>query len=144
MIKYKAGYKYRLEQDFDIHVGIYPSDDIRMDYLFLSIEGYLFIKKGYAWDGPSGEIKLGLIRLDFTPDTKPTMTPSLVHDALYQLMRQKQISLSHRLHVDKLFHKMLLERRFSKWKAWLWYKAVRWGARKSALPENKREVLTAP
>jgi hypothetical protein len=42
------------------------------------ISGYLILKAGYAWDGPSGP----------TLDSKDFMRGSLVHDAIYQLIRE--------------------------------------------------------
>jgi len=41
-------------------------------------DGGLLIKAGYSWDGPSGS----------AIDTKNFMQGSLVHDALYQLLRE--------------------------------------------------------
>ena len=48
----------------------------------LNTKGHLIIKRSYAWDGPSGP----------TIDTKNFMRGSLVHDALYQLMRHEHLS----------------------------------------------------
>jgi hypothetical protein len=79
-IHYKAGYKYQLVKDY-LHqlpqefVMKFP--EIETDYLWLGESGLLIVKKGYAWDGPSGP----------TVDTKNFMRGSLVHDALYQLIR---------------------------------------------------------
>lgn len=79
-IRYKAGYKYQLQSDY-IHQLSYVCPDIAVeietDYLWLGLDKTLIVKKGYAWDGPSGP----------TIDTKNFMRGSLVHDALYQLMR---------------------------------------------------------
>jgi hypothetical protein len=63
---------------------------------YLSVyRGVLTIKERYAWDGPSG-----------IPDSADLMLPSLVHDALYQLMRGEAISKSYQKMADKLFKKM--------------------------------------
>ena len=54
-IKYKSGYKYQLAEDYVVVLPIPYSDyDIECDYLALSGTGVLRIRKGYAWDGPSG------------------------------------------------------------------------------------------
>ena len=78
-MKYISGYKYQLYADEWMHTNIKPSDKIVTEYIELWLDGWMLVKKGYAWDGPSGP----------TWDTDDTMTPSLFHDAAYQLMRMK-------------------------------------------------------
>ncbi len=70
-------YKYQLMADYILQIDIKPIQNIELKFLSLSSEGALPIKKFYAWDGPSGP----------TIDTRDFMRGSLVHDALYQLMR---------------------------------------------------------
>jgi len=83
-IKYKAGFKYQLYEDYSIRLGNvqlkkFPLKRICKDrYLSLSPKGLLRIRTGYSWDGPSG----------LTIDTKNFMRGSLAHDAMYQLMRE--------------------------------------------------------
>lgn len=77
-IYYKKGYKYKLEEDFKIQLGFKPSFTTFVDHPFMEMkDGFLTIKKGYAWDGASCAI-----------DTKTFMRGALVHDALYQLIRE--------------------------------------------------------
>ena len=52
-IFYKKGYKYQLDADYSTNIPVRPDSDINSDYIVLSSEGGLTIKKGYAWDGPS-------------------------------------------------------------------------------------------
>ncbi len=91
-MKYSAGYKYKLRDNCYIPVpwsirttlmkGPRPDKIIDTFYLKLDPEwGTLVIKKGYAWDGASGPV----------PDTKHTMKASLVHDAWYQMIREKTV-----------------------------------------------------
>ena len=80
-IKYRSGYKYQLVEEYQVKVSVAPADNIKTDFIELSTEGMLVIKKGYAWDGPSGP----------TIDTLNFMHGSLVHDVLYQLLRNKLI-----------------------------------------------------
>ena len=70
-------YKYQLTDDYYIRIDIRPGQDLEFRFLSLSSDGILTIRKSYAWDGPSGP----------TIDTMDFMRGSLVHDALYQLMR---------------------------------------------------------
>lgn len=76
-IYYKSGYKYQLCALYSVGVSIKPKNDIVTDYVQLTKEGLLTIVKGYAWDGPSGPVV----------DAVEFMRASLVHDALYQLIR---------------------------------------------------------
>lgn len=94
----------------------------------------MFIKSGYAWDGPSGP----------TLDTKNFMRGSLVHDALSRLMRAGHIPESHREHADRLLQKICIEDGMSALRAWLIYKGVRFSGQSSAMRGNDRPILLAP
>jgi hypothetical protein len=102
-------------------------------FISINISGILTIKEGYAWDGASGP----------TYDTENTIVPSCVHDALYQLMREKAIPRSFRIKVDKLFYKMLRSRGMMWIRAKYWYRGVRMGGSSSTDPKNKKPILTA-
>ena len=77
-IAYKDGYRYQLQEGYSLEISIRPTEAVGNDYIALDPQGALRIAKGYAWDGPSGP----------TLDTRNFMRGSLVHDALYQLMRE--------------------------------------------------------
>ena len=78
-IFYSKGYKYQLKREYSLLTRICPDDDIQTLFVTLSKNGFLRIKTGYAWDGASGP----------AIDTRNFMRGSLVHDALYQLMRER-------------------------------------------------------
>ena len=134
MIKYKSGYKYQLVEECYKKVEIFPDEDIRTTHLTLYQGGYLRIKEGYCWDGPSGP----------AIDTKNFMCGSLVHDALYQLMRQGLIPQKWREQADKELRKVCLKDGMSKVRAWWVYYAVRTFAKRCATTDHKRKILTAP
>ncbi|GAG31889.1 unnamed protein product [marine sediment metagenome] len=134
MIKYKAGYKYQLTKTSITKVNIKPLIAIDIERIRLTEKGALVIRKGYCWDGPSGP----------AIDTKNFMRGSLIHDALYQLMRMELLGQEFRDDADEELRKICLEDGMSKIRAWWVYKAVRGFAKRSALPENKRKELTAP
>lgn len=134
-ITYRSGYKHQLYEDYRLNVGIIP-DKFPVDTPFIKLDmnGNLTIKSGYAWDGASGP----------TFDTPTCKRGSLVHDALYQLMREERISLSYRQRADELLRSICVEDGMFRWRAWLWYLAVQKAALKSCTIEGERKVITAP
>jgi hypothetical protein len=132
-IKYTSGYKYQLAEDYSIQTTI-TGYDIDIDFIKLTPAGMLTIKKGYAWDGASGP----------TIDTPSTFRGSLVHDALYQLMREDLIGQHNRIIADCYLRDICIEDGMWKWRANLWYNGVRKFAMSAANSENDREILTAP
>jgi len=133
IIKYRGGYKYQLVKDYVISTKINPEQKIRTEFLSLWKSGRLTISVGYAWDGPTGAFP-----------TKSIMRGSLVHDALYQLMRAELLLQSKRKEVDNLFRAICLEDGMLKARAWWVYRAVRQLAAGAADPRAKKKVLTAP
>lgn len=133
-IKYKAGYKYQLADNYRVQTGI-KGRAISLGPIKLTTQGWLTVRRGYAWDGPSGP----------TIDTPSFMRGSLVHDALYQLMRSKKLSAKkYRDTADRLLQQMCIEDGMWKPRAWVVYHAVRAFGGPSASEKNKRPILTAP
>ena len=133
MIKYKKGYKYQLVERWSISTDLRPDHIVVLNpFLFLDVDGKLCIQAGYAWDGPSGP----------AIDTKNFMRGSLVHDALYQLMRENLLSFSFRKQADEELNRICLEDGMSKLRAWWVYQGVRFGGGPFAsIPD---EIETAP
>ena len=133
-IKYKTGYKYRLAENYTQTIKIYPQTQVNTKYIDLDIYGHLIVKSGYCWDGPSGT----------TVDTKSSMRGSLVHDALYQLIREDKLPRYVRRDADKLAYKMWLEDGMNNLRAWLWFSCVRLFAENAIDPDDGRKVVEAP
>lgn len=134
-ITYRDGYKHQLTEDYIIDTGIKPAGLVVTRFLVLSLDGRLTVLKGYAWDGPSGP----------TFDSPSFMRGSLVHDALYQLMRDEY--LDHdicRESADRLLQKLCLEDRMNPLRAKWVYEAVRTYGEPSADPARRRPVVMAP
>jgi hypothetical protein len=141
MIKYRAGYKYQLAEDY-IHFMSFEFPAVPVSaqtkYLCLtSVDGCTVLKihAGYAWDGPSGP----------TIDTKNFMRGSLVHDALYQLMRSGHLDkIMYRVHADRELHRICRED--GMW--WVRTQFVYWGVRIGGNPGarygNENPVIEAP
>ena len=131
-IKFKSGYKYQLNETYSIRIPIYGYE---IDTKYLSLHsGLLTIKDGYCWDGPSGP----------TIDTHTFMRGSLVHDALYQLMREELLPHSCQVAADKLLREICLEDGMSRLRAWYVYHSVRLFADSACDPRNKKRLMTAP
>jgi len=137
-IKYKSGYEYQLHEDYDHPQQLSitaPGDDIVTDYIELSTDGHLRIKKGYAWDGPSGP----------TFDTPNFMRGSLMHDALYQLMRYKLIDKdTYRDDADRELARICHEDGMSRLRAYWVYWGVRLGGGPAADDKFMKKIHTAP
>ena len=134
-IRYKKGYKYQLAEQYQDTISIIPDHDIVSDYIDLDTQGSIVIKKGYAWDGPSGP----------TVDTRNFMRGSLVHDALYQLMRANQLDRQRwRNPADRLLQQMCREDGMNRLRAWWVYKGVDWFAEKATRESQRKRIITAP
>jgi hypothetical protein len=130
-------YKYQLTRDYTVQIDIKPAENIEYKFLSLSSEGQLTMRKYYAWDGPSGP----------TIDTKSFMRGSLVHDALYQLMRLS--ALDHKVYrqrADAIMKEICLQDGMCSFRAWYVYHAVHNFAGSAAVPrdEPQDEIICVP
>jgi len=97
VISYKSGYKFKLWGRAKAQLHIYPKTQLEVpNWISLHPEGGIVIADGYAWDGASGAI-----------DTKSIMRASLVHDALYQMIREGLPIV--RKEADKEFYRIMRE-----------------------------------
>lgn len=134
-IAYQDGYKYQLAKTYAVQTDIIPMQDVVTEYILLGMTGWLTIMEGYAWDGPSGP----------TFDTPDFMRGSLVHDALYQLMRQKHLDPDiYRERADNLLRSVCLEDGMPHFRAQYVYEGVRAFGSSSADPANDKPIIEAP
>lgn len=133
-VKYKKGYKYVLIEQFVCSIPIYPEEDIITDFIKLSKNGKLIIEKYYAWDGASGP----------TIDTKSSIRGSLVHDALYQLMRMELLDISWRPVADYILKSLCKTDGMCWVRRNIWERCVNWFASGCASKDNVKKVLIAP
>ncbi len=133
-IKYRSGYKYQLAEDYYLYVNIFSEKDILTEFIDLDKEGFLWIRKGYAWDGPSGP----------TIDTRTFMRGAFVHDVLYQLIRQGFLKPEDRELADLELKRICLEDGMSRLRVWWVFKGLRWFASFAALPEARKKIKNAP
>lgn len=132
MIYYKKRrrYKYNLHSDYEFDTRIKVNNPGGLSLLTIDTEGKLKIKKGYSWDGPSGP----------TIDTKNFMRASLIHDALYQLMREEILPQTQRITADEILRNECRNDGMSRIRAWWVYHGVRLGGKSAAKPD----LLSAP
>lgn len=99
-LRYKQGYKFWVAEDYVLDIGerIRPVRAGGNSFVELSEAGVLTVRRGYAWDGASGP----------AIDTENWRTASLVHDALYQLIREGVLVMAHRKAADDLMRDILL------------------------------------
>ena len=98
---------YRLPNDF---AGIVIEHE-----MFFIWNWKLNVHKGYAWDGASGP----------TIDDNSNYRASLVHDVLYQCIREGFLDKSFRPIADRVFYDILREDGMPRWRAMYYYAAVR-------------------
>jgi len=136
--EYRPGYKYQLVKEYVHQLPqsfVMKFREIETDFLWLGESGELIVKKWYAWDGPSGP----------TIDTKNFMRGSLVHDALYQLIRLNYLDKNlYRIEADRELYRICREDGMMWPRALVVYYAIRVFGNPSARPKGENPILTTP
>ena len=136
-IFYKKGYKYQLVKDYKVNVTIDSLTSFLIKNEFVQLEyvdqntGVLIIKSGYAWNGVSGP----------TIDDTTNIRGSLIHDAIYQLIREGLLDISYRKQIDKILITCCKEDNMGVIRRNYYYIAVRVFGK---FTFNKKKVFTAP
>lgn len=135
-IHYRSGYEYQLKKTVTLSTRILPDEEVVIDgFVRLGVDGTLEIRNGYAWDGPSGP----------TIDTRNFMRGSLVHDALYQLMREADLDkATWRKTADEELVRFCGLDGMSRVRRWWVLKAVRRFADLAASPASRKPISRAP
>ena len=133
-IKYKAGYKYQIAEDYTLHGLSLPTAYAHNSQFLTLTSASLTIRQGYASDGPSWPAW----------DTDTFMRGAFVHDALYQAIRMGWLPEEAREYADKLLRQICLADGMNPLRAWWVYKGLRIGGAKAADPSNVKVVLCAP
>lgn len=117
-------YKYQVKKPFTIQTGITGGSALT-DFISLQGYGLLMIRPYYAWNGSN-----------WSSDEK-AMFASLVHDALYQLMRMGLLSRKvFRKNADALYRDMCIAEGMWKPKAQFRYRMLRLFGKGSTYPEK--------
>ena len=115
-MKYRklTSYKYQLYEPYNLNLPAEFSGQMANLSHIILVNNLLHIKAGYAWNGAT-----------CAWDTKTFMKGSLEHDALYQLMRQGEMTRELRIEADRLLRHTCLGAGMSKFRADYVYNAVR-------------------
>jgi len=146
-IYYKEGYLYQVNMTYRERINICPEEDVYLPFLFLSKEGDLEIKAGYAHDGPSGPCKYianhvpGFLKKIYL---RHIIRGATKHDALYQMIREGKLPMSARAKADLMLRDDCLKDGASKARSWWIYTGVRKGAKFAAQKKSIRVQLSAP
>lgn len=131
-----GGYRYLLAEEFTIRVGITTRKPLDLPFIRLA-DGWLTIRRGYAWDGASWP----------AINTHDFVRGSLVHDALYQLIREGLLEAeTHRPIADRLIREICIFDGMPILRAWWVWLAVRLfaaGATRTRI-DVRDKVLQAP
>ena len=131
-MKYKKGFKYQNQEDEVFRTHLRPLRDVFTKFIALNTEGLLIVRGGYTWDGTSGPVA----------DRKTNQTPSLAHDALYELSRLGLIPYTDWREYDKVFLAELKKRGAWKLTMWLDKQGLLLAKGAAAHPKNKKKVYT--
>ncbi len=113
---------------------VLPPVDLEHEFITVGANGTLIVKAGYAWDGPSGP----------TLDTDNFMRGSLVHDVLYQLMRDGVIDpKEYKDKADRELQHICRIDGMSAIRAWYVYQGLAIGGWAATQP-RLNEIQTAP
>ncbi|MCK9172007.1 MAG: hypothetical protein RBR03_09085 [Desulfuromonas thiophila] len=132
-IHYRDGYRYQLAERYQLQTELRPLDRLLTPFVELDCTGLLTIHAGYAWDGAT-----------LCPDFPWILRGSLVHDALYQLIRLRLLPVAAKDTADALLHQHCLEDGASRFAAWLVWQAVQRFGHFGTDPLRRRPVLIAP
>ena len=133
-IRYRAGYKYQLVNDYSVQIAILPANPIDTELFSLTTDGWLTIRHGYAYDGPSGP----------TIDTPDFMRGSLVHDVLYQMIREGYLEKNWRDDADRELRKICIEDGMSETRAAAVFYGVRIGGQSAVKGDGGKPLCEAP
>jgi hypothetical protein len=140
-IKYRDGYSGQLAKtaQFQLPIELFPPDVRETEFIRIDATGLMTIRIGYAWDYASVPI---FHKFANWWQGKKSKVPSLAHDALCQMERAGYLGdvPDARLHIDRYFLFLLNERRFFKFRKWLWFFGVRIGSTRES---SNRPILEA-
>ena len=107
-------YKYELMHKECLQTKLFIPGSIETKYIRLGLGGFLTVRKHYCWDGET-----------WSWDTDTNRYPSLMHDALCQLIELGLLPKVHRKAADILYRELCIAAGMSKFRAWIDYRMIR-------------------
>lgn len=127
-------YKYQLVESYEIMTNI-KGYEFDAGLYSMQEDGMMIVREGYAWDGASGP----------TFDTPNSMRASLIHDVLYQAIRDIYLPPSCKDQADRELHRACIEDGMHKKRADVWYDGVHlFGWKSCEMGSGEKEIRTAP
>ena len=131
-------FKYTLQRTVTVDLRVKFTKAVVVEYFQLTVDGMLTINEGYTWDGTSGPVV----------DTKRNLRASLVHDALYQMIREGCITPAYEVQLlaDRIFRAICKIDGVWKIVRPIYYVGLRLGGKRSArpIPQNCRVLCPSP
>jgi len=145
---FKDGYKYWVNRPYHIQIAIHPDKPLCISFktvdingncaeipmVTLDVKGNLIVYPSYVWDGASGP----------TWDSLNSMIGSLVHDVLYQMIREGLIEELYKSYADQLLHNICTEDGMWNFRADYWQWAVGCFGEDACKPSAEHLELVAP
>jgi len=120
-------YKYKTFGEFTCYINAPREITVYTDFVEMGA-GEITIADEYAWDGSTGV------------SDKHSIIASLVHDALYQLMRLGLVDLKYRIVADRIYRDMCIAEGMSRIEAGIRYQGLRWFGEKYAKPREVKPI----
>lgn len=132
-IAYRQGFKYKLAADYIYGpLPFHFAKPINTRYVDIGVNGFMVIREGYSWDGATG-----------VPDSNEILRGSLIHDVLYQLIREGFIPKAERDLADLTLRNICMEDGMVPNMAELVYQGVKLLGNTAADPSTK-DIFFAP
>ena len=128
-MKYSKGINYQLEEDETVETGLIGRVVLDKWYT-LGATGKLTIRKGYGWDGTSGAF-----------DTDTLMRASLFHDALCQMIGNKELPIGAIDAANNLYYELCRADGMNWIRAKWQLRGIRLHFRNGVMPKGDREIL---
>lgn len=123
---------YILAGDYEGFAPFMPSNLILTSYGTFKLSGAYEVFSGFLFSASFPAI-----------NTLDSRRAAMCHDFFYSLMKEGYLDRKHRYAVDYLFYNMLIEDGMIPLRAWLWFRAVRFGG-DNALDSPKPAIQYAP
>ena len=136
-ISYQEGFRYVLREPYSLDLSAYgfrPIIHAESGNAWVSIDEHsvLRVAETYAWDGDSGPART----------TRASLRASLVHDALYQLIRIGALRPTEKHLADQVYRDILLAN--GMWAPRTWWRGLALRVFGANALTHERPVLTAP